>query len=61
MWTTTLGDDEYEALSYTWRSAWGPRQITVDGKPFSVTRNLERRHRHLRLPEELQLHATSYN
>jgi hypothetical protein len=39
---------KYTALSYTWGDSPNRRQISVDGKPFSVTENLDAALRHIR-------------
>jgi hypothetical protein len=50
----------FVALSYTWGSPHPKSTISIDGRPFEITRNLEKALRHLRLPRtELRLWADS--
>jgi hypothetical protein len=46
---------EYEALSYTWGKDVSPQKVTVNGKPLSITANLDCALRHLRYEDRCRV------
>jgi hypothetical protein len=52
---TLTADCGYEALSYVWGGEEDPSKITINKKPFCITKNLECALRHLWYTERLRI------